>query len=131
MLMIPHCLDNRLIDGGKVVSTCRTLLPTNIFFNVSSTHLCYRLCKPQGQVRPEGLGKFKISPHRVSNQRPSALPIGYHVPSVLSLKLMKSSKLWAITARNWEFVVSIAYVILHRRRSGNCIPCPRPPTEQC
>jgi hypothetical protein len=24
-------------------------------------------------VRPEGLGKFKNSPHRVSNQRPSSL----------------------------------------------------------
>jgi hypothetical protein len=30
-------------------------------------------------VRPEGLGKFKISPHRVSNQPQS---LGYHVPPI-------------------------------------------------
>jgi hypothetical protein len=54
--------------------TDRTLLPRNIiFFNVSSTHFCQRLSKPQGVVRPEGLGKFKISPHRFSNPRPSAM----------------------------------------------------------
>jgi hypothetical protein len=60
-------------DGGKVVSP--TLRPhftpqeTLFFFNVSGTYLCYRLSKPQGVVRPEGLDKFKISPHRVSNLR--------------------------------------------------------------
>jgi hypothetical protein len=31
------------------------------------------LSKPQGLVRPEGLGKFKNSPHRESNPRPSGL----------------------------------------------------------
>jgi hypothetical protein len=62
MLRIPHCLDNRLIDGGKVVG------PKNLpqftpqkryYFNVSGTHFCLRLSKPQGLVRLEGLGKFK------------------------------------------------------------------------
>jgi hypothetical protein len=33
------------------------------------------MSKPHGLVRPEGLGKFKNSPHRVSNSRPSGL---YH-----------------------------------------------------
>jgi hypothetical protein len=34
MLRIPHCLDSRLIDGGKAVAprTGRTLLPRNIIF---------------------------------------------------------------------------------------------------
>jgi hypothetical protein len=30
------------------------------YFYVSGTHFCQRLGKPQGLVRPEGLGKFKI-----------------------------------------------------------------------
>jgi hypothetical protein len=32
MLSVPHCLDNRLTDGGKVVSPMhrRTLLPRNV-----------------------------------------------------------------------------------------------------
>jgi hypothetical protein len=33
----------------------RALLPRNISF--SDTHFSYRLCKPQGLVRPEGLGE--------------------------------------------------------------------------
>jgi hypothetical protein len=34
MLGVPHCLDNRLIDGGKVVTprTGHTLFPRNIIF---------------------------------------------------------------------------------------------------
>jgi hypothetical protein len=41
MLRIPHCLDNRITGGGKVVSP--TLLPhftsqKHYYFNVSSTH---------------------------------------------------------------------------------------------
>jgi hypothetical protein len=34
MLRIPHCLENRLTDGGRVVSltTDRALLPRNIIF---------------------------------------------------------------------------------------------------
>jgi hypothetical protein len=42
MLRIPHCLDNRLIGDGKVVSprTGRTLLPRNmVCFNISDTRL--------------------------------------------------------------------------------------------
>jgi hypothetical protein len=58
ILRIPHCLDNRLTDGGKVVTlrTGRSLLPRNNF-SASGTHFCYS--KPQGLVRPEGLGKLK------------------------------------------------------------------------
>jgi hypothetical protein len=40
------------------------------YFYVSGIHLRYRLSKPQGLVLPEGLGKFKNSPHRVLNPRP-------------------------------------------------------------
>jgi hypothetical protein len=36
----------------------RALLPRN-FFPVSGTHFCYRLSKPQGLVRLEGLDKLK------------------------------------------------------------------------
>jgi hypothetical protein len=61
MLRILHCLDNRHIDGGKVVSLTH---PPHItrqkryYFNVSGTHVCYRLSKPQGPVRPEELQKI-------------------------------------------------------------------------
>jgi hypothetical protein len=75
MLRIPHCLDNRLTDGGKVsaLPTHRILLHRNIIY-VSGSHFCYRLSKLQDLVQPELLGKFKKnSPHRVSNSRPSGL----------------------------------------------------------
>jgi hypothetical protein len=60
MLRIPHCLDNRLTNGGKVVSpTHRPLL-----YSPETLFLCFwysfllGLVKPQGLVRPEGLGKL-------------------------------------------------------------------------
>jgi hypothetical protein len=76
MLGIPHCLDNQLTDDGKVVSLKHPPHFTpqiHYYFNVSGTHFCYRLGKPQGLMRPEGLSTFKKSPHRVSNPRPSGL----------------------------------------------------------
>jgi hypothetical protein len=61
MLRIPHCLDNWLTDGGKVVSPTRRPHFTHQkhYFSASGTQFCYRLSKLQGPVRPEGLGKLK------------------------------------------------------------------------
>jgi hypothetical protein len=62
MLIIPHCLDNRLTEGGKVVNPTHPPHFTHqkhYYFYVSGTHFCQKLSKPQGLVRPEGLGKFK------------------------------------------------------------------------
>jgi hypothetical protein len=62
MLRIPNCLDNRLTDGDMVVSLThrqRCTPQKRYYFYVSGTHFCYKLSKPQGLVRPEGLGKFK------------------------------------------------------------------------
>jgi hypothetical protein len=61
MLRIPHCLDNRLTDGGKVVSPTHWPHSTSPKhdFSASDTHSCQGLSKPQGQVRKEGLGKMK------------------------------------------------------------------------
>jgi hypothetical protein len=62
--------------GGKFVSPMH---PTHFtpqkhyYFYVSGTHFCYRLSTPQELVRLEGLGKFRNSPHRESNPRPSGL----------------------------------------------------------
>jgi hypothetical protein len=57
MLRIPHCLDNRLTDGGKVASLMYRPLSTlqKHYFSASGTHVCKRLSKPQGVVRLEGL----------------------------------------------------------------------------
>jgi hypothetical protein len=67
MLRIPHCLDNRLTDGGKIVTlrTCCALLPRNLHFSRSGNHFCLRLSKTQGLVRPEELGKLKNFIHLI------------------------------------------------------------------
>jgi hypothetical protein len=61
MLRIPYCLDNRLTDGGKVVSPTQRprSTPQKHYVSVYGTHFCQRLSKPQGLVWPEGLGKLK------------------------------------------------------------------------
>jgi hypothetical protein len=42
------------------LSALRTRRTRNIIiFNASSTYFCQKLSKPQGLVRPEGLGKLK------------------------------------------------------------------------
>jgi hypothetical protein len=62
MLGIPHCLDNRLAGGGKVVSPTQ---PAALYSPETLLFLCFWYSfllendKPQGLVRPEGLGNFK------------------------------------------------------------------------
>jgi hypothetical protein len=66
MLRIWHCLDNRLIDGSKVVSATQPPHFTpqkRYYFFVSGSHFCYRLSKPQDLVRPYCLPTDKTTPH--------------------------------------------------------------------
>jgi hypothetical protein len=61
MLRIPHCLDIRLTDGGKVVSPTHRprSTPQKHYFSASGNNFCYSLSEPQDLVRSEELGKFK------------------------------------------------------------------------
>jgi hypothetical protein len=56
MLSIPQYLDNRLTDGGKVVSLSRLprSTPQKHYFSASGIHFCYRLRKPRGLLRSQG-----------------------------------------------------------------------------
>jgi hypothetical protein len=67
MLKIPYCVDNRLTDGGKVVSHTHRprSTPQKHYFSVSGTHFCYRLSEPQGLVRLEGFGKLEKFIHLI------------------------------------------------------------------
>jgi hypothetical protein len=74
MLRNPHCLDNLLIDGGKVVSSMHRPLstPQKHYFSASGIHFCQRLSKLQGLVWQEGLGTLKNS-FTSSGPEPSGL----------------------------------------------------------
>jgi hypothetical protein len=52
MLRIPHCLVNRLTDGGKLVSLTHRPRSTQKkhYFSASGTHFCLRLSKHQSLV---------------------------------------------------------------------------------
>jgi hypothetical protein len=41
--------------------------PQKHYFYASGIHFCSRLSKPQGLVRPEGLGKLKKSIHLIGS----------------------------------------------------------------
>jgi hypothetical protein len=81
MLRIPHCPENRLTDGGKVVNPThrpRSTLQRH-YFSASGTHFCQRLSKLQGVVRPEGLGELEKLIHLIGS-RTSDLPACSIVP---------------------------------------------------
>jgi hypothetical protein len=59
MLRIPHCLDSWLTVGGEVVNPSRRQPFT--LSKIPGTNFCWRLSKPQGLVRLEGLGELKNS----------------------------------------------------------------------
>jgi hypothetical protein len=61
--------------GLSALRTGRCFTLQKHYFYASGTHSCYRLSKPQGLVRPEGLGNLIkiIHLHQVSNPRPSGL----------------------------------------------------------
>jgi hypothetical protein len=70
MLRIPHCLDSRPTDGGKVVSPThrRRSTPQKHYFSVCGSHFCSRLSEPQGLVWPEGLGQLKKCIHLMGSR---------------------------------------------------------------
>jgi hypothetical protein len=71
MLKILHCLDNRLTDGGKVVSLThrlRSALQKHYYFNVFGTHFYSILSKHQGLVLPEGLRKLNKFIHLIRSR---------------------------------------------------------------
>jgi hypothetical protein len=70
MLSIPHCLDNRLIDGGKIVSPKHQpqFTPQKHFFPLLVLISLKRLNKPQGLVRPGYLGKLKKFIHLIGSR---------------------------------------------------------------
>jgi hypothetical protein len=80
MLRIPHCLDNRLADGGGVVRITRW--PRITSRKIYGTHFCYKPSRPKqhnvaGRIRPT-----EISNDRIENgtrdlpAHPTTLPRG-------------------------------------------------------
>jgi hypothetical protein len=89
MLRIPHCLDNRLTDGGKVVGLTHRprSAPQKHYFSASRTHFSWSLSKPQGRVWLEGLGKLRKFIHLIRSGTRDLLacskvpqPLRYRVP---------------------------------------------------
>jgi hypothetical protein len=70
MLRIPSCLDNRLADGGEVVSPTNRprFTPQKHQFSAYVTRFCCGLTEPQGLVRPEGLGNLKKLIHLIGSR---------------------------------------------------------------
>jgi hypothetical protein len=70
---LPHFLDNRLTDGGEVVSLMRR--PHFTPGKIPGTHFCWRLSRPQGHSEAGRIGIIeKIRwPLQDSKQQPSGL----------------------------------------------------------
>jgi hypothetical protein len=91
MLRIPHRLDNRLTDGGNVVSPTRRPL----LYSPETLFLCFwysfllELSKPQGLVGPEELGNLIKIIHLIGS-RTRDLPV---CNSALTTTLPRAPKL--------------------------------------
>jgi hypothetical protein len=73
MARLPHFLDNRLTDGGEVVSLTRR--PHFTLRKIPGTHCYQRLSRPDGHSaagRIRSIEKIQ-RPHWESNPRPSGL----------------------------------------------------------
>jgi hypothetical protein len=74
MLRIPHCLDSRFTDGGKVVRITDRLRCTQQKLHLSLALISVRLSKPQGLVRTKGLRKFTKCNYPVGSRTCDLLP---------------------------------------------------------
>jgi hypothetical protein len=63
---LPHFLDSRLTDGGKVVSFTNRGSPVHPR-KIPGTHFCSRMTRPQGQSAA-GLGHLKQSNDLIGNR---------------------------------------------------------------
>jgi hypothetical protein len=102
MLRIPHCLDIRLTDAVTLPAsqTQCALLPRNIYISVTVTHLCYRLCKPQGLVCWKGLVKL-IKIIQLIGSRYSDFPACSMVSFLPKVQFNYSETYYCIF--NWNF----------------------------
>jgi hypothetical protein len=70
MLRIPHCPDNRLKNGGEVVSLMHWLrsIPHKHFLFLSLVLTFVRGCKPQDPTQPERSGKVLRFNYHIGSQ---------------------------------------------------------------
>jgi hypothetical protein len=103
MLRIPHCLDSRLRDIGKVISLTHPPYFTpqkHYYFYVSGTHCCLRLSKPQGLVRfyvkitSETLRRWNIVSHIIGGISRCFL---FHMPKDKWMRSNLAQCEWAIS----------------------------------
>jgi hypothetical protein len=87
---IPHCIDSRLTDGGKVVSLAHRArsTPQKHYFSASGTHFSSRARKHRGLVRPEGLGKLKKFIHPTGSR--TGVLTTCSLPSALTTTLQRA-----------------------------------------
>jgi hypothetical protein len=111
MSRIPHCLDNRLTDGGEVVSL--TTRPHSTSQKPFLVLISVRLSKSQGLVRPEGLGKMGKKNSMTSSETGNmertrrdtvkiCSPIHFVLIVVLCARLSEMKLFQSLDLWNWE-----------------------------
>jgi hypothetical protein len=122
MLRIPHCLDSRLTDGGKVVNPTHQLhiTPQKHYFSAFGTHFCLRLSKAQGLVQPEGLGKLKNFIHLVWSRTCDLVACNV-VPEQLCYHLPQGPQLILFISVNFCMKIPPKMVTAHTRLYTNTV----------
>jgi hypothetical protein len=120
MSRIPHCLDNRLTDGGYIFSPTRRprCIPRNTFW-------CSFL--PKATVRLEGLGKMK----RFSNFiRPltfrlvATMPQPTTLPHIIIIRWFRGQGSWLQIQRSRDLFRALPHSLTFVARMEHCISSP-------
>jgi hypothetical protein len=108
-----HFLDNRLTDGGEVLSL--TLRPSFAPMKIPGTHFCYRMSRPQGHRAAEWIRSIKKSSHLIGN-RTCDFPVCSTVPQPTMLQ-----RSIEIILQNWCVTNSRLYyqtILLYHLRTS-------------
>jgi hypothetical protein len=87
-LRLPHVLDNRLTDGGEVISLKR--LPSFTPRNIPGTHFCKKLSRPHNHIAAGRIKSIEKSDDLIAN-RTRDLPACSIVPQPTTPKIRNGS----------------------------------------
>jgi hypothetical protein len=116
MLGIPHCLDNRLTDCGKVVSPTRrpSSTPQKLFFLLLVLISVKDCANPNGLLRPEGISKLKKFIHLIGSRTRDLPAVAWYLNLYATMRPLFLRAQTIIMSRSSEVSIATDYGMDYR-----------------